>query len=184
MKRRELDRLLGRGRLSRPEKEAIFEAALPRPPRRRWLVWMGAPAAAALAALVLVVVRPSDGGFRVKGGADRAVVAASCGGACTRASTIMFRVDELREPAWLAAYATAPSGERIWFFPTDAGEAPQLEPTAAPSVVPRGVRLGEERPAGRYRVVLVLLRHPPSRDEVDRAGDVITRSEMVLEVGP
>ena len=189
MKRRELDRLLGRGRLSRPEKEAILDEALPPRPRHGFAFFAArvlAPAAA-LGLIALVVVRLGDGGFHAKGGGHAPAVDVGCGGACTRGSTLMFRVGALREPAWLAAYAVAPSGERIWYFPTDAGELPELPAHEASAVVPRGVRLGAEHAPGRYHVETLLLRRRLSREEIvalQGGRDLVGKSETVVEVAP
>jgi hypothetical protein len=191
MKRRELDRLLGRGRMSRPEKEAILEEALP-PRARRGFAFFATRVLAPVAALglvALVVVRlGGDGGWRAKGGgADAPVVDVGCGGACTHGGTLMFRVGHLREPAWLAAYAIAPSGERIWYFPTDAGELPELPAREASAVVPRGVRIGAEHAPGRYRVETLLLRQRLGRDAIvklEGGRDLVGKSEQVVEVAP
>ena len=190
MKRRELDRLLGRGRMSRPEKEAILDEALPRRAARRWsfFAWRVLTPVAALGLVALVVVRFGDRGWRAKGGGgDAPIVDASCGGPCTRGSTLMFRVAHLREPAWLAAFAIAPSGERIWYFPTDTGELPALAAHEAPELLPRGIRLGAEHAPGRYRIETLLLRQKLPRDAIvalDGGRDVIGKSELVVEIAP
>jgi hypothetical protein len=191
MRRRELDRLLGRGRLSRPQKEAILDEALPRS-SRRWsrVGWRLFAPVAAVGLVALIGLRRGGERWRAKGGgadADAPMVSASCGGACARGGTLMFRVGHLRESAWLAVFAIAPSGERIWYFPTEAGELPELRAHEEPELVPRGVRLGAEHAPGRYRVETLLLRQRLARDAIvklDGGRDLVSKGEVVVEVAP
>jgi hypothetical protein len=198
--KRELDRLLARGRTARPEREAILDEVLraTAPRRRRGLGWWAArlalPMAAAAALLVVVpsVWRRStpegDGAFRAKGrDGGGPVVEAGCGGGCARGATLVFRVGRLDTPAWLAAWAVTADGERVWYFPSIDKELPRLPPSNEPQVVPRGVRLAGE---GRLVVHTLLLRRPLDRAAIaalDGAAPddvVLARAAQTLEVAP
>ncbi len=187
----ELDRLLARGRLGGPARDRILAGALARAaPRRRWprrILWL-APALAA-AAVLLLWLRPRDGGFRVRGGGGPSLeVACSDGraGACPRGGTLVFRVDGAREGGYLAAWATpAAGGERIWYFPAADGSAPAVAAQAGAQVVPLGARLGPSQPPGDYQVHLLLARRPLARAEVDGAArDALAASVQRLTVTP
>jgi hypothetical protein len=106
-------------------------------------------------------------------------------GACHIGDRLVFDVSGAAEGGLLAAYAVAPSGERIWYFPTKDGHLPSVPAASGRSVVGEAARIGPEHAPGHYTVHLSLVDAP-----VDRAalvgGGVHPRSEAVvsLEVQP
>lgn len=192
-RRRELDRLLARGGVAGPAQDemldAILRASAPqRSLRARIASWRWrfmVPAFAALIAVPLVLVRrPEDaGGFRAKGaGGTAARVEVGCANGCAVGSTLQFSVQPTRERAFLAAYAIAPDGTRVWYFPSNTGELPQIDPSETVRVLPRGVRLAG--PVGAYEEHLLLLRAPMSRDALilDPSAEGISHDVQRLEL--
>lgn len=182
---RQLDRLLARGRLARPEQERILEAVLaasaPKPRPRR--LWLALPALASLAlavgvvALVLRAPGSSDpvttssphatdpaGELRVRSAGGAPSIRAGCEGPCRPGALVMFEIDGLTERAHVAAWAVGPDGGRTWYFPSAGQPAPSVSPGAGPQVLDRGVRLGPEHAAGAYMLQLLLVRAPLERD--------------------
>jgi hypothetical protein len=183
---RQLDRLLARGRLARPEQERILEAVLaasaPKPRPRR--LWLALPALASLAlaagvvALVLRAPGSSDpaatspsphatdpaGELRVRGAGGAPSIRAGCEGPCRPGALVMFEIDGLTERAHVAAWAVGPDGGRTWYFPSTGQPAPAVPPSAGPQVLAQGVRLGPEHVAGVYTLQLLLVRAPLERD--------------------
>jgi hypothetical protein len=202
---RHVDRLLARGRLSRPEKERMLAALLPAAPRRRrrWL-WVSAAAPALAAAGLLLMVwprgQPGGDGFRAKGDGAGPAVTASCASGCRVGSTLAYRIEGAREPLYLAAWTIDGKGVRTWHFPSSSGELPRVAAAGAPVLLPRGVRLGA---AGTQTLHWVLLRRPLARQEIvaaattatapaatptspttPAASDVAARGELPLAVAP
>ena len=188
----QLDRLLARGRLSRPETARMLAAALPALPRRRrrWL-WASAAAPALAAAGLVLMMWPRGDPFRAKGRAGGPSVTASCprpaaSAGCAVGRTLIYRVDGAREALYLAAWTVDGSGTRTWHFPSASGELPKVNGAAAagaPFVIPRGVRLGS---AGPQTLHWALLKRPLEREAI-LAGDamnVAARGELPLLVAP
>jgi hypothetical protein len=178
-----LDELLSGGNsLGGPTYDRTLESVLARTTvlspsetrRRRWLYAAPVAAVAALGAIVLWV-RPQADGFRSRGGgAGVAQVDVGCARAETRVcrpgDTLMFKVSGEHGPGYLFAFAVRegdPRGERIWYFPTAAGDTPQLSASDASSVLAQGVRLGPEHPVGTYRVTVGIVPRQIRRSEVD-----------------
>ena len=206
-----LDRKLARGGLSGPEKDRILERVLEGVPearaadRRRWFRMPAVlvAAAGAAAAMALVLVADRDGGgpateakagnaFRAKGADEGGpAVDVACAHHCRPGDTILFRVGHLDTAAYLNAFAEAPDGERIWYFPSEASAAPRLEPTDGMTIVPRGVRLGPEHGPGPHAVHVVLTSERVPRPVIDAAAAghgvdaaVIAHRQLRLEVRP
>ncbi len=202
----ELDRLLARGELSRPEKERILGAVLQRTRAdataadrgASWLWrWRLAFAAATVALLAVPGVvlwsraqQAQRGTFATRGGGSTPVVEVSCRHLCARGDTLVFRVHDLKETAFLAAFALDESGARIWYFPTDDGEVVRLEPSKRPQTLKRGVRIGSEHPPGVYRIHLVLSRRPLDRKAIrvlrndQPEPDVLARQMQKVTITP
>src|SRR5262249_49600660 len=130
----ELDRLLARGRLGGPRHERVLGKILAERRWRRRMLW-AAPALAMAAALVLIL-RPPDGGFRARGGGEGPVIQVTCKDgqleACPKGGTLVFRVDGATAGNYLIAWAEpVGGGSKIWYF---AANAPKL--TAPSQVVP------------------------------------------------
>lgn len=177
----ELDRILADGRLSGRQYDAIearvmSEVATPgagaRPARSRWLPWAGSALAAAVAAGALLLVKlEGEPALRARGGGDVASlpVTVGCEGPeptrCALGQTLMFSVPaEAR--GHLVAYAEpldAPGQPRIWYFPTAAGDSPEVAVAERTRVLPEGVRLGAPHAEGRYRITAWLHPFIPSR---------------------
>jgi hypothetical protein len=189
----ELDRLMARGGLGGAAREQILEGLLgaeappaPRPSRRR--LWMGGLALAAAGAAALVfVVRPSKDEFRAKGaGAGLAELGLDCEqgslSACPLGSTLMFRVSSVGSAAYLQAYAEPrDGGERVWYFSAE-NQAPRLAARANTQVVRQGVRLGPEHRPGRYRVHVVLSTTPLGRTALLAGSPSTQLSATVVEL--
>ena len=190
-KERELDYLLARGRLSGAEKERVLAAVLDRteaepvPKLMAAVIGVGRfvhPWRWALAtATVLLLAAPSvwllrqgavEDALRVKGtSAAGPVLEAGCTGGCRLGSVLLFRVQGAEHRTFLAAFAVGPSGEKVWYFPAEGGEMPEVAAKAAPQVLPRGARLGPEHVAGTYALHLLLLPERLGRDELLRLLD-------------
>jgi hypothetical protein len=174
----EVDRLLSRGALGRADKQRLLrdvlasvQASAPRrrPSRWRWPAFAVLSLSGALAVAALWA-RPSAetrSALREKGSLSGApIIAMSCLGgslaACPVGSRIAFWVEGGRpEAGVVTAYADpVAGGERVWYLTN--------EP------VPRAAVVGQEQAGGRYRVSVVLTRHPVARTELARlTPDVI-----------
>jgi len=197
-RQRELDRLLGQGALSGPEKDRILETVLercvPERPSARFgllgrrLSWIAAVALIVLAAPGLWYALRQDSGFRPKGSPVAGpLLEVGCEGACARGGVLFFRVEHSKEAAHLAAFATSAGGERIWYFPAADGSLPELPATDAPVVLPQGVRLGPEHAPGSYELHLLVLRRPASRERIDAlikggSEDLLAHRTQTIEV--
>jgi hypothetical protein len=205
IERDRVDGLLARGRLSGPARERILHAVLRdadpvHPPwysrafARRLFVW-GSPALAGAAiAAIALTMRAPPADMREKGSAVAgALVSLECTqgepNACSRDGMLLFRVEAVRERSYLAAYAQPlDGGERIWFFPSDAGsDEPLVEKGGEPQVLPRGVKV-RSLPEGRYEVRVVLCPRRLSREEAIASRDAgvrgVTVESLPLTVGP
>ncbi len=186
----ELDRLLSRGRLAQEDKQRVLRnvlASVPAPaaparrPRWRWPAIAALSLSGALAVAVLWV-RPSGetgSDLREKGGsAGVPIIAMSCLGgslgACPTGSRIAFWVEGGKQEPWVAtAYADpAAGGQRIWYLTNEE--------------VPKAAVIGKEHAAGRYRVSVVLTRHPVGRTEIAKlpADVAVARASFDLVVSP
>lgn len=194
----ELDRLLAKGRLSRPEKERILQevlssAAPARSVKRR--PWMFAGAFGFAVALVAAVVvwpkAPAPSEFRSKSaGALGPSVRAGCPSGCSRGAKLLFETERLDAPLHLAAFSIAPDGARIWYFPAAGQLAPKVEPGRARAVFPKAARIGPEHKPGVYTVHLMLLSKPLTQrglqsvlQQKEQAEIVVRRTQMI-EVAP
>jgi hypothetical protein len=152
--------LLAGGRLSGADHDRIIERV------RRGAGTAGSAAAAALALAIGFPHRAGEGdGLTAKGGAPAGpVLEARCldraSGTCQIGDRLVFEVSGAAEGGMLAAYAVAPSGERIWYFPTKDGHLPSVPAASGRSVVPEAARIGSEHLPGRYTVHLSLLGGP------------------------
>lgn len=202
---RDLDRLLGCGRISGPERERILASVQRHPavagPWRsmaRLAARQPVMAAAAVVALVLgamlaqrqVAMQPPPMQARGAGSAPLYAAQAMCERGCRVGANLMFRVEGAEGPAWVAAYAEGPDGRRIWYFPDDSGVLLHVNGGAAPVFLDRAVRLGTEHPPGAYDVHVVFLNQPLSRGELltemaaSVSAKILARSEQSLQVAP
>jgi len=176
-----VDQWLARGKLSGARREAILDRVLAvtatspcARPWGRWRVWQwgsGLAAAAALAGAVVVWAPragdPDTEGFQSRGATGRAFsIEAGCREECRLGDTLLFRVQHVVGPAYLAAFAITAQGQRIWYFPSDHGELPTLPVTEAAQLLARGVALGEPHQAGVVHVHLVVSPRPVTREQV------------------
>jgi hypothetical protein len=149
-------------------------------------------AGAALVVAIPLVMRVAPHDMRDKGTETSvaAIVSLECTRGpqdfCSREGMLLFRVESVRERAYLAAYAEpVEGGERTWLFPSgpDLSE-PVLEPGADPEILRKGVKL-ESLSEGRYDVCVVLGPRPVSRDEAlapETSGLFV--EHLGLSVGP
>jgi hypothetical protein len=191
---RELDALLGRGRLSGPEKDRIWEGIEARlGPRRRLGATLLRPVASlALAACVLATgvwaLGPGRDPLPGRGLAEASPLRleAACSGPCRPGAQLLFRGEGVDRPLYVAAYAVRADGTRIWYFPDDAGVQPRLLPGEGPVLLSHGALLGPEHTPGTYTLHVSLSVEPRSRDEVLRGSangtpllDTLQRLEVV-----
>ncbi|HVZ72033.1 MAG TPA: hypothetical protein VHJ20_06620 [Polyangia bacterium] len=86
----------------------------------------------------------------------------------------------------MSAYAEpGDAGERVWFFPTAEGTAPEVEAGEAPRIFDRAVAARSLR-AGAYQIHALLASRRLSREEILAASDesILARQTTRLEVGP
>jgi hypothetical protein len=92
-----------------------------------------------------------------------------------------------KQAGFITAYADSPvGGERVWYLTNEAAAVASLNPAESPRVVPKAALIGREQPPGRYRVHVVVTRHPVGRADLSRLGapEVVTRASFDLEVSP
>jgi hypothetical protein len=175
----ELDRLLAKGHMSRPEKERLFEDVLARATPRPRSAWdrllasrlrFALPAVALLLLAPLLLLRRSSDEFHEKGAAAAApIIELGCADGCRAGAVLLFRTARVTTPSRLSAFAEDGAGQRIWYFPTETGEQPTVDAHEAPAALARGVRLGPEHHPGSYRVTVLLTpasEPVPSRDQL------------------
>ncbi|CAN5812947.1 hypothetical protein BH11MYX2_BH11MYX2_24650 [soil metagenome] len=166
--------LAGENRLSRVEKDAIFEqvvGGIAKPRRAWWGLGLAVPALAvpALAVIALVVwrVRPAahtESEFSSRGASGSfAMLNVTCG-ACTGTDKLVFDVHGTAGYRYFAAFAQRTDGTVLWYFPETA-DATSLDLTTQPTtgILGEGVTLGSEHPSGTYRLFGVFSRVPLTR---------------------
>ena len=190
--------LSGKNRLSAAEKEDILAVVLARVEeptpiqRRRGLLFALAGAAAALAVILTVLIRPRSDEFASRGGESAASFEARCAGAdgvrtCRAGDKLLFEVTGGPGAEYFAAFARRGDGAVIWYFPAEGQASPALAERAPRGVLDSGILLGPEHPPGRYTVVGLFSPRPLSRDQVREtvaapADDVLAVSrELVIE---
>jgi hypothetical protein len=198
--------LLARGRLPGAARERILArvlravAAVRAPWRRlarvRAAAWVSAAAAATGATVVLLLARapsppPSPIPLRhaARGAAGAPFVQARCEGRppaqCRRGDRLLFEVDGAERGGLLAAYAEAPAGERIWYFPTVAGHWGAIPARAGHVIVPEAARLEGEHAPGRYALHLLVLDRPATRADLAAGrAPALAAAVVPLEVLP
>jgi hypothetical protein len=195
----DVDELLARGRLSGRQYDEIWPKVLSRiegtSSRRRWglarpLILLGALAGSAAG---WALFAPSkDVGFAARGasgasGAFSLGCASSHRALCRPGETLMFSVNASVAHGHLGAYAERldePAHGRIWYFPGSDG-GPVVDPGAATVVLPQGIELGPEQPAGRYRVTIWTAPQRISRtDGVSPTDGASSLAVLELEVAP
>ena len=165
--------LSGQDRLSRVEKDQIFDRAVGVRSRRvRWW-WLAAPAlAAGLAVVVLAPWRARDE-FTARGSSRPiAALRVACPSACTGGSKLLFDVKGTTAYRYFAAFAKRDDGTVLWYFPSE-GSATGVDLSQAPAsgVLDRGIVLGDEHPAGTYHVYGVFSNAPLTRAAIRDAFD-------------
>lgn len=190
--------LSGKNRLSAAEKEDILTGVLARVEeptpvqRRRALLFSLSGAAAALAVVLIVMIRPGGDEFASRGGQPAASFEARCAGAdgvrtCRAGDKLLFEVTGGSGAEYFAAFARRGDGAVIWYFPAEGESSPALAERAPRGVLDSGILLGPEHPPGRYTVVGLFSPRPLSRDQVREtvaapADDVIAVSrELEIE---
>ena len=166
--------LAGRDRLSRTEKDAVLDGVLAAPrPRARW-PWLVLPALAAAVALVVIGPwRTSQPEFATRGG-TRPVAAlhVSCAAACTHGAKLLFDLHGTTTYRYFAAFTKRGDGKVLWYFPTtDVAPSVDLAGLPASGVLDRGIVLGDDHPAGAYRIFGVFSRAPLTRAAIRAAFD-------------
>ena len=169
--------LSGRPGLSRVEKDPIFDAIVRQlePRRRRRRTWLYASTVAVAAACVLLVMlarRDREPSFLARGGATpRAAVAVRCGpgpaARCQHGATLAFDLTGTTGYGYVAAFARHVSGKVIWYLPdSDTTWSTRIADHTVDGILATGVVLGDEHPAGQYRVYVLLSHEPWTRAEI------------------
>jgi hypothetical protein len=104
---------------------------------------------------------------------------------CRSDDTLMFQLNTAVVSGYLGAYAERigdPSAQRIWYFPSAAGESPRVAPGDRTIVLPDGIALGREHRAGQYRVTVWISSRPLARAEVDAATTLQSRATFDVQI--
>jgi hypothetical protein len=172
--------LSGKNRLSRREKDVLFERVCaqlaPRRTFRRPAVLLAlAGAAAAILALPWVIRdgrRPLDEPFGARGAAQAdfgLVCAGQPDGRCQQGQKLLFdlHLDPRSSYRYFAAFARRDDGTVLWYFP-DApdGHSIELAGRLSHGVLDRGVALDERHGAGHYQVIGIYSAVPLTRDVI------------------
>lgn len=168
--------LAGDDRLSRIEKDAVLDGVLATvaPPRRARWPWLALPAVVAAAALVVIAPwRSREPEFTARGGSSSvAALHVTCAAGCTHGAKLLFDLHGTSSYRYFAAFAKRGDGTVLWYFPTtDAGTSVDLAMLPASGVLDRGIVLGDDHPAGTYRVYGVFSRAPLTRANIRDAFD-------------
>jgi hypothetical protein len=186
-----IDVLLTSGPLSGAQKEQVLRGILgaSAPARRAHRVAWFLPVAAVAGFLLLwrasTAPTVETGVFRPRGGpAGGPLVTVGCHTTCRRGAVLLFRIDGVPVGRYLAAYAEAPDGRRIWYFPDHDGSQPRLPPGDGPLALSRGILLGEAHTPGHYRVHLAFTLAPLSREDLRRSWSRLPHTVTHFEVRP
>ena len=169
--------LAGDDRLSRIEKDAVLDGVLATvaPQRRTRWPWLALPAV--VAAVAIVVIAPWRSApreeFAARGGsASVAAMHVTCAAGCTHGAKLVFDLHGTSSYHYFAAFAKRSDGTVLWYFPTtDAATSADLATLPTSGVLDRGIVLGEDHPAGTYRVYGVFSREPLTRAAIRGAFD-------------
>lgn len=175
--------LSGRPEMSAPEKEAVLGAVLRRvsdvpATRPAGLAW--AWLAAGTAAVLLLIGLPLGMGWlddqqsadslTARGnGAKPFGVEATCpgDGACRPGSKLIFRVQPPAGRTWFSAFGLRPDGVVVWYFPAEAsGQSVQASQEGAGGVLPAGIRLAADHPAGEVALRAQFCSQPLQRPQI------------------
>ena len=176
--------LSGRTEMSAPEKDAILEAVLEqvtgeRPVAVRSPVW--ALAAAGAFVLILAIGLPLGLGWfdpDPRPGTD--LVARGVGqkpfgfkaicdaaGGCKPGATLIFRVQAPAKRPWFSAFGRRPDGVVAWYFPpTPQQRSTDTRTAVAGGVLPTGVVLAADHPAGPVTIHGQLCSQPLGRPQI------------------
>jgi hypothetical protein len=167
--------LAGDDRLSRIEKDAVLDGVLATvaPPRRTRWPWLALPVVAAVALFVIAPWRSSEPEFAARGGSSpMASLHVTCTAGCTRGAKLLFDLHGTSSYRYFAAFAKRGDGTVLWYFPTsDTSTSADLATLPTSGVLDRGIVLGEDHPAGSYRVYGVFSREPLARATIRDAFD-------------
>ena len=171
----DLDDLLARGRLSGPRRERIFQEVQRQvhggSARSKYWIVAGSLTLAATLALGLRGQGARPDGYTAKGISQTNVVVGCSRGElsdCPRGSTLIFHIDGLKSAGFLHAYAEPERAgtERVWYFPTAANPPPRVEPASEGQTMTRGIAVGAEHAAGRFRLHVLIASTPLSREQL------------------
>jgi hypothetical protein len=195
----DVDYMLARGHIGGPGHDRILEEVLrrtsaaparPSPIKRLWPALVASTAVSLALAVWMSRFRLTPDPVRPKGAAHTraAVVDIRCGleglRVCRRGDTLMFEVAGISTTRYLNAYAERegdPAHARVWYFPTSAGMTPVVAAGAQGSIVRKGIKIGDEHPAGKYRATIVLSSRPLARAELAEVPPDVRLERMVLE---
>jgi hypothetical protein len=194
----QLDVLLGRGDTAGPGREQVLAAALERArigSRQRDLrtLFLGLVPAFVGAGVVLLAIRTQpDSAFTARGAALartpqlQVACSATQSERCPRGARLLFRVADVSQAGYLAAYAENERGERIWFLPQPGQPMAAVPAQAGTQVLAQAAQLTDAVPTGRYQVHLLLSRTPLERERVlvPAPTDVLAHTQTSLEITP
>jgi hypothetical protein len=168
-------------RLSSVEKDEILDAVLagsaPAKQRLRW--WFGLVPAAAIALLVLVAPwRSERADLAARGGGQPfASFRPICSGECVTGQKITFDLQGTTGYRYFAAFSKRPDGTVLWYFPSsDAATSVDLVAQPTGGLLDQSIVIGDDHPAGAYRVYGVFSREPLTRAQIRTAFDESLRT--------
>ena len=90
-------------------------------------------------------------------------------GGCTHGAKLVFDLHGTTGYRYFAAFAKRSDGMVLWYFPTSDAESSVALPTSG--ILDQGIILGDDHPAGMYRVYGVFSRAPFTRAAIRDAFD-------------
>lgn len=154
----ELDALLSRGRLARPQREAMLRNVLAQtqPARKKAFAWPWAVGFAFSAAALVLVVRTPENDFAAKGALGAGVtIEAVCQD--TPCQSVALSVTGASRPAFVTGYAISPSGQRAWLNAQAIVARPETQVLAVSASLPS---------PGEWTLRLFVAEHALSREDM------------------
>lgn len=101
---------------------------------------------------------------------------------CAIGRTLLFEFDAIpNEYAFFSAFAQAPDGTTLWYYPDADGQSPALERSNA--LQKRAIRLEPPHAEGEYRIYSIFSRTPVTRADIRASlGSALVSNERLLVV--
>jgi hypothetical protein len=95
---------------------------------------------------------------------EGAFITAHCPEPCRLGSYVKLVVGRTDKPSYLYAYAEDEALHRVWYYPTQSGTLPLIDPHADIVVLSEAIKLSDEHKVGReWTLHLYLLQEPTER---------------------